>query len=351
MSKRAAIILSGGRAERFQNNQRTWQDKALVELFGKPLLIHAVENVQHVVEETVIVVNDKNRQSRYSEVLAKHGIENVKVRIDEKIDHLGGPIIAILTGLKSVNADYCLTLPSDMPLLKPRVIEYMFNLAQDSRVAVPTWPNGRLETLVMILERTSVLEIADTLCLLRRPRSDDIVRGALNVLFISVIGEIKVLDPELKSFVNINNREDLAKLQPRSVQGSMTENIRLNLGTLPVAELERLKDAATLCDYEKFTQASNIFASSAAKLEMEESFFWAALSRENEGKSLLVWVKQNEAESTADKVSRGRKALLKAAINYGLEADMHEKNRCLFLAERARSDKSWCESRANNPIG
>jgi len=49
MAKRAAIILSGGRAERFQNNHEKWQDKALVTLLGKPLLIHAVESVSEVV--------------------------------------------------------------------------------------------------------------------------------------------------------------------------------------------------------------------------------------------------------------------------------------------------------------
>ena len=64
MAKRAAIILSGGRAERFQNAQATWQDKALVELLGKPLLVHAVENGSEVVEEVVICVNNEKRKAQ-----------------------------------------------------------------------------------------------------------------------------------------------------------------------------------------------------------------------------------------------------------------------------------------------
>lgn len=112
MMKRAAIILSGGKSERFQNEKQTWQDKALVELLGKPLLIYAVENVQNLVEEIVVVVNDERRMARYSEVLTRHYIRNVQVVVDEKIDHLGGPLVAIFTGLKSVKADHCLTLPS-----------------------------------------------------------------------------------------------------------------------------------------------------------------------------------------------------------------------------------------------
>jgi molybdopterin-guanine dinucleotide biosynthesis protein A len=349
MTKRAAIILSGGKAERFQSEQQAWQDKALFELFGKPLLIHAVENVQNLVEEIVISVNDKARETRYSEVLKKHNVKNVRLLIDEKIDQLGGPIVAILTGLKSVKADYCFTLPCDMPLLQPKVMEYMFNIIKNSRVVVPMWPNGRLETLTMVLQRKSALEIASTLCNFKRPRSDDIIRGALNVLFVSTVGEIRALDPELKSFVNINSREDLTELQPRRVQGTITENMQLNLGTLPTLKLQRLRDAASRGKDGKFSEATRIFASCASQLERKNSVFWAAISRENEGKSLLERAQQQtEPELTIDQASGVKKALLKAADNYGLEAEMHEKYRCRFLAERARSDKAWCEAYADN---
>ena len=349
MTKRAAIILSGGKAERFQSEQQAWQDKALTELFGKPLLIYAVENVQNLVEEIVISVNDEARKARYCEVLQKHHIKNVRVLIDEKIDQLGGPIVAILTGLKSVKADYCFTLPCDMPLLQPKVMEYMFNIIKKSRVVVPMWPNGRLETLTMVLERKSALEIASTLCNLKRPRSDDIIRGALNILFVSTVGEIRTLDPELKSFVNINSREDLSQLQPRRVQGTITENMQLNLGVLPTLKLQRLRDAASRGKEGKLSEATRIFASCATNLESKDSFFWAAISRENEGKNLLESAQQqNASELAAGQVSRGKKALLKAASNYGLEAEMYEKNGYVFLAERARSDKSWCESHVTN---
>ena len=184
MAKRAAIILSGGRSERFQGAQETWQDKALVELLGKPLLVHSVENVREVVDEVAICVNSETRKAQYSRVLKKHGINNARLFVDEQSSQLGGPLVGILTGLTAVKADYCFTLPSDMPLLQPEVISYMFDSMKDARVAVPMWPNGRLETLTMILKKPEVLEIAKTLCQLRRPRSDDIIRGALNVLLV-----------------------------------------------------------------------------------------------------------------------------------------------------------------------
>jgi molybdopterin-guanine dinucleotide biosynthesis protein A len=348
MGKLAAIILAGGRSERFQNTQGTWQDKALVELFGKPLLVHAIENVRETVEEVVVSVNDEKRKIRYLEVLAKHGVENVKLLIDEESNSLGGPLVGILTGLKAVEADYCFTLPSDMPLIQPKVIKLMFDSARDVRVVVPMWPNGRLETLTMVLKRPEALEIAQTLCQLRRPRSDDIIRGALNVLLISTVGEIRDLDPELKSFININSPSDLSQLQPRQAHGPVTESLRLNLGDLPMPELRCLQGASEKFSESKFWEAAKAFSSCATPLEKDDSCFWAAISRENEGKSLLNGSKQQGSREPAAKQEfRGKAALLKAAGNYGLEAEVYEKAHAVFLAERARSNKKWCESLAN----
>jgi molybdopterin-guanine dinucleotide biosynthesis protein A len=352
MAKRAAIILSGGRAERFQNAHETWQDKALVSLLGKPLLIHAVENVSEVVEEVVICVNNEKRRAQYSEILTKHGMKDIRVLIDEPCNHLGGPIVGILTGLTATKADYCFTLPSDMPLLQPKVINHMFNSAKDTRVVVPMWPNGRLETLTMVLKKPEVLEIARTLCMLGRPRSDDIIRGALNALLISTMDEIRAFDPELKSFININSQEDLTRLQPRQAQGPIAGSLRLNLGDLPTSELRWLQTAATLSNEGKLLEAAEAFSSCATRLEKENSCFWAAISRENEGKTLLSWSKQqSNQEHAAEQAARGEKALLKAASTYGCEVEIYENAHGIFLAERARSNKEWCESVAKDHQG
>ena len=352
MAKRAAIILSGGRSKRFQKERETWQDKALIKLLGKPLLIHAIENVREVVEEIVICVNNKKRKAQYSKILTKHNVKNARLLVDEQSNQLGGPIVGILTGLKATKADHCFTLPSDMPLLQPKVIEHMFNSLKDARVVVPMWPDGRLETLTMVLKKPEALEIANALCLLRRPRSDDIIRGALNVLLISIICEISAFDPDLKSFANINSQADLARLQPRQAQGSVTDSLRLNLGELAMPKLRRLQNASALFNESKFAEASKTFSSCATQLETEDSCFWAAISREHEGKSLLNWSKeQSKRELAIEQTFRGKKALLKAANNYELEAKTYENVHGIFLAERARSDKDWCESLVNDRLG
>ena len=352
MTKRAALILAGGKARRFQHKQEGWNDKALADLFGKPLLIHAVENARGVVDEVVVCVNDEGRKTKYLEVLKKHDLGDVRLVVDEKISHIGGPIVAIMTGLKSTQAEFCVTLPCDMPLLRPNIIEYLFDTAGDAQVAVPIWPSGRLETLVMVLERGSALEITQTLCELRRPRSDDIMRGASKVLFVSPMGEMRALDPQLESFVNINRHEDLSKLQTRPARGLINENLRANLGALLIPEMQRLRNASELCRERKFAEAAAVFSSCAANMEKEKSFFWAGVSRENEGEALLGWSQLQKAPEAAAEVDfRGRDAFLAAANNYREEADVHLEGRCRFLAERAWADKAWCEGWVMGKMG
>ena len=284
MTERAAIILSGGKSERFQGKQQKWQDKALTDFLGKPLLIHMIEKVQGLVEEIVVIVNDEKRKKRYSRVLREYQARNVRLFIDEQIDNLGGPLVAIVTGLKSVDAEHCLTLPCDMPMMKPEVIEYLFEMAKESYVVVPMWPNGRLETLVMVLKRERASKIAELLCQLRRPRSDDIIRGILNVMFVSTVGELATLDPNLESFVNINSPEDLTLLKPRRGQGSANSNMRLDLSLLSTFELQSLQRGVEEFRKGRFSEAAKSFASCSAALEKKGMFFWAAISRESEGK-------------------------------------------------------------------
>jgi molybdenum cofactor guanylyltransferase len=348
MSRRAAIILAGGKGERFQSKQEPWQDKVLAPLLGKPLLVHLIENVNQVVDEIAVCVNEEKRKQHYAKILNDFGMGKVRLLVDQKFDHLGGPLVAIFTGLKSVDAEYCITLPGDMPFVQPKVINYMFDQAKESRVVVPMWPNGRLETLVMALEKRSTLEIAETLCHLGRPRSDDLIRGVLNVIFVSNSGEISALDPELKSFVNINSREDLMRLQPRRASGVITENLHINRGPLPTYDLEQIKNGARMMHENRIFEASKIFSACSARLERGNSLFWAAVSKEYEGKSYIKLSEQSaEQNLDSEEKTKASEALLKAANIYELEAQMHEKSQCIFLADRARSDKMWCKSRAN----
>ena len=331
MVKRAALILAGGKARRFQTIDKIWQDKALAELAGKPLLVHAIENVQWVVDEVAVCVNDDQRKEKYRQILTKHALSNVKLVVDEQVGGISGPNVAIMSGLKAVQADFCVTLPCDMPFLKPAVADYLFREVEDVEVAVPMWPNGRLETLLMVLERQISLEISQTLCMLKRPRSDDIPRGAPKLLLISPMNHIKTLDPELKSFVNINSKEDLYTLQTRRSHGAITENLRLSRGVLSISDLQLLQAGAKMLKQNRFSEAQSKFAECSENFEGSDLYFWAAVSGENVGATLLKEsLQEPEAKVAMELDFEAKDAFLKAANNYRLEAELYEENRCRY---------------------
>lgn len=344
MTKRAAIILAGGRGNRFQTQNGVWQDKGLALLEGKPLLVHVIDNIRKETDEIIVVVNEKLRKVVYNELLEKHSISKVKIITDVKAKTSGGPLIAILTGLNAATSDFCLTVPSDMPLLNPKVAEYMYRELDSSYVAVPMWPDGKLETLLMVLHRKNCLKIAEVLCQLKRERPDDIIRGALKDLFVAPLGKIKKIDPDLKSFININYQQDLTKLIPRQSQGTNVEDLRLNLGEFPKIEIEQLS-AIAKSENAKSPEAPKILMNTAEVLEKKKLFFWAAITREYKGKYLLT---HRNTEEPHNIIKEAKDAFLKAAKNYIAESEIYRENRCFHLAERSKSDQAWCEMQAKN---
>ncbi len=332
MSSRAALVLAGGSAKRFQAQHHTWQDKALAELEGKPLLVHAIQNLQDIVDEVVVCVNSKERKAQYSQVIAKYGLDDVKFVVDEKNSPINGPSLAIMSGLKALSAMYCLTVPCDMPFLKQEVADYMFKVAEGFDVAVPMWPDGTLTTLLMILRRNNSTEITQTLCALKKPRADSIPRAASKLLLISPLKEIKKLDQDLKSFININRKEDLAKLQSHRIEeAAETDNLKLNKGDLPVSDLRLLREGKKKLDEGKFLEARNIFASCTDDFETQNIAFWAGVSAEKLGESLLK----------VPSAAKAREAYFHAAKNYQTEAEMYTIKGCRLLADRALADSLW----------
>ncbi|MCL1976919.1 MAG: molybdenum cofactor guanylyltransferase [Candidatus Bathyarchaeota archaeon] len=346
MSRRVALVLSGGKAHRFQSQQQSWQDKALTLLADKPLLVHAIENIARVVDEVIVCVNNEERKTRYLEVLEKHNLR-VKIVIDEKTP-IGGPNVAILTGLKAAQADLCLIVPSDMPFVKPEVANYLFNLSEDFEVVVPMWPNGQLETLTMILHHSIGLEIVQTLCQLKRSHVDDIPRAASKTLLVSPMETIKILDSQLKSFININFQEDLKTLQTRSLQGPIQENIQLYQNGFFASDLQLMCDAAKMCQEGNFMMAQKKFDLCKCRFETCGNFFWAALASEGKGEAMLQQIqlqKENLSQTTLTFDSETKKTFLDAVNNYDHEAKIYKKNCCMRLLERALTDKARCESK------
>ena len=335
MGNRAALVLAGGGAKRFQTSNLHWQDKALVEVDGKPLLVHVIENLKGAVDEIVVCVNDEQRLAKYKQLLEKQVTGNVRFVVDQQGSPVKGPLLAIASGLQAVNAQYCLIVPTDMPFLKPEVAEYLLEACKDYNVAVPIWPDGTIETLLMAMERQSCAETAQTLCVLNRANADGIIRGSSKLHLVSPLQQIRGLDNELRSFVNINSQEDLASLKTRSIEGPVLGDVCFHRASLPVEQLKWLRDGQNLLREGKFLETLPVFADCACHFEANKLVFWAAVSEEKLGETQLKLSKKTVAIQT----------YAKAVENYGKEAEAYTANDCKLLAERALADKAFCEGK------
>jgi hypothetical protein len=158
------------------------------------------------------------------------------------------------------------------------------------------------------------------------------------------MNHIKTLDPNLHSFVNINSKEDLYKLPTRNTQGVVKQDLKLNLGAQSVSDLQLLQKAADLLNKNRFDHAQYMFGACMGKFDATDSYFWAAVSGEKQGKALFEFSGQSEPLKADILKFEGKEAFLQASNYYRIEAQNYEKNRCLLLEERALADKTLCES-------
>lgn len=329
---RAALILAGGNAKRFQAVDQPWIDKALAQVNGKPLLVHVVENLKGTVDKIAVCVNDHQRAATYTHLLEKHGTGGVKFVVDKKDSQVKGPLLAITSGLTAVDANYCLIVPTDMPFIKPEVANYLFKACVGYEAAVPMWPDGTIETLLMALKRNSCLEIAQSLLALNRANADAILRAAGTLHLVSPLKEICGLDPELQSFININYQEDLANLKTRSIEGQVRDDVCFDKGKMRLGQLEQLREAQKQLAEGRCYEVQNGLASLASCFEANCNYFWAAVSEE----------KLAEAQLGRAKTAIAKQTYMRAAGNYAKEATLYEVKGCTTLAERANSDRAFC---------
>jgi molybdopterin-guanine dinucleotide biosynthesis protein A len=196
-SKRTAIILAGGQSSRFGSN------KALALLAGKPLVSHVTERLSHIADETLVVIGLGERRADYEAVLPS----SAKVMNDCQEGKT--PLIGIVTGLQAVSSEYAFICACDLPFVNERVVELLFRRASGADAAIPRWNGGHIEPLEAVYRTASTLGAArETLAVSGQPLRVMIGKLA-QVVYVSVEDEVSKLDSEVRTFFNVNSREDM----------------------------------------------------------------------------------------------------------------------------------------------
>ncbi|MDZ4164686.1 MAG: molybdenum cofactor guanylyltransferase, partial [Smithellaceae bacterium] len=133
----SGVILAGGR------NTRMGINKAFIELEGRPMIDRAVEFLQGLFPEVIIVTNDPS--------LYLHLPVAIVTDIYKDKGSLGG----LYTGLFHAAHDYAFVVPCDMPFLNRGFIEYMINCVGQGQIVVPEPADG-LQPLHAIYGRSTL---------------------------------------------------------------------------------------------------------------------------------------------------------------------------------------------------
>ncbi|HLE74770.1 MAG TPA: molybdenum cofactor guanylyltransferase [Candidatus Bathyarchaeia archaeon] len=206
---RSAIVLAGGVSSRFG------QDKGLLEIANKPLIKYVLDAVSPVVDETILVSNSQDRIAEYAKVVAT----DVRFAID--LCESKGPLIGALTGFEFAHGKYALLLPFDTPFVSRDVVSLLFELCLGKAAAIPRWPNGQIEPLHAVYQTKAALEAAKIAVSEGKLNVRAMIEKLRGVRYVSTL-VIQQLDPELKTFFNINTPLDLKKaiamVKPRKVK-------------------------------------------------------------------------------------------------------------------------------------
>jgi len=186
---RTAIILIGGKGSRMD-----YAEKALLELSGKPIIEHIIENLKNTVDEFIIAARDEEQGSKLK-------LDKVKMVYDSIKNF--GPIAGIYAGLKASTSEYSFITACDMPCINHKVVELLFARAEGYDAAIPFPP----EPLHAVYKRQPTLNAAKN-AIERRKGAIMYIVDRLNVNFVPK-EDMREIDPRLHTFININKPEDI----------------------------------------------------------------------------------------------------------------------------------------------
>jgi len=194
------VILAGGFSKRFG------KDKCLIDLVGKPLVLHVIDRVSAVVDEKVVVAGSNAPKETLSNMFKS------KARV--VVDKYEGqsPLVGALTGFESVDAEYSLLLPCDTPFVSAEIAALLLDLCVNKGAVIPRWPNGYIEPLQAAYNTKPAIEAARKALNEGKLDLSSMISHLRGVRYLSTL-VLQQLDPKLLTFFNINKPQDLKKAE------------------------------------------------------------------------------------------------------------------------------------------
>ena len=185
------VVLAGG------SSRRLGLDKALLRFGDAPLLKIVVDRITQVCDHVVVAVD---RPERYQEL-------RLSAKLVADAAPGLGPISGLQSGLQACDAEHILVVACDLPFLNLALLRFMADLPRSYQALVP-WSESRWQPLCAIYAR-SCLKVVDVMV----SAGGGSMHQLLERLDVQRPDEeeMRRLDPQRLSFLNLNERSDLER--------------------------------------------------------------------------------------------------------------------------------------------
>ncbi len=189
MADVTSIVFAGGLGTRLGGTK-----KALLDVGGKPIIKRILDAVAPLNGDIIVVDNDAS--------LA--GLPGVRVVPDSETR--AGVLTALHSGLSAAAGDLCVVVACDMPFLNTSLLDWLVDLAPSFDVVMPV-TSGQMEPMHAVYRRAACLDAIGAAL----ARGDKRMISYLSDVRVREVAEeeLRALDPELRSFFNVNTPEDL----------------------------------------------------------------------------------------------------------------------------------------------
>ena len=192
------IVLAGGKGSRIGIN------KAFTLFFGTPMILHVVTRSLQVTDKVIVVIGRDQSIAPFGKILPR----NVAILRDSVSRR--SPLVGMLTGLESIlgTVEYSAVVPCDSPFIRPKLLQYLFRVAEGHDAAIPIWPSGYIEPLHAVYEVQNTMRAVRRALKIERSSNRDMIKNLKDVKYVPV-DELRSYDPELRTFINVNRLKDL----------------------------------------------------------------------------------------------------------------------------------------------
>jgi len=183
------VILAGG------ESRRMGVDKSFLDLGGRPIIEHVVDILTESFPRVFIITNDPDKYERFGVPMLPDVIPGVGT--------LGG----IHAGLHSLEDRAAFFVASDMPFIRPGVIDYLTDAFHDTDAVVPCLA-GYYEPLLAVYSKECLVHAERAIAEQKR-RPVEFLEGVRMRKVLE--DELCPIDPGLLSIFNINTPDDYVR--------------------------------------------------------------------------------------------------------------------------------------------